>query len=132
MWNKKGCTLSDKSARDEFGLTQEEIYRAIDRGELRYRMNNIYGNPFLRLIRSEVEALVEKKRGGAYVEKKKVQKELAQVERDLRALRTQTTSTEQRRAALLAQLEQMESSTKAPATRRGRKLRTAKRGQEGS
>ena len=26
IWSRKGATLSDKSARQEFGLTQEEIY----------------------------------------------------------------------------------------------------------
>ena len=26
IWSRKGATLSDKSARQEFGLTQEEIF----------------------------------------------------------------------------------------------------------
>jgi len=30
-WQRKGATLSDKTARQEFGLTQDEIYDAIDR-----------------------------------------------------------------------------------------------------
>src|SRR3989442_15463655 len=62
-WQRKGATLSDKTARKEFGLTQEEIVQAIRDGKLRYRLNSIYGNPFLRLLRREVEALVEKNRG---------------------------------------------------------------------
>ena len=37
IWTRKGATLSDKSARQEFGLTQEEIYAAIRAGKLRYR-----------------------------------------------------------------------------------------------
>ena len=88
VWTKRGCTLSDKSAREEFGLTQEEIIKAVNRGELHYRVNSVYGNPFLRLIRSEVEALVEKKYGGAHVDKKRIQKEIAQIDKDLRGLRT--------------------------------------------
>ena len=28
IWSRKGANLSDKSARQEFGLTQEEIYAA--------------------------------------------------------------------------------------------------------
>jgi hypothetical protein len=28
-WRRKGATLSDKTAREEFGLTQDEIIRAI-------------------------------------------------------------------------------------------------------
>ena len=32
IWSRKGATLSDKSARKEFGLTQEEIYTAFRAG----------------------------------------------------------------------------------------------------
>src|ERR687896_961189 len=63
MWSQKGATLSDKSARKEFGLTQEEIIQAIKDGKLQYRLNSIFGNPFLRLVRSEVEALVDEEYG---------------------------------------------------------------------
>ena len=34
IWNQKGATLSDKSARKEFGLTQEEIIAAVREGKL--------------------------------------------------------------------------------------------------
>jgi hypothetical protein len=53
-WQGKGATLSDKTARREFGLTQDEIVRAIRAGKLHYRQNSIHGNPFLRLLRREV------------------------------------------------------------------------------
>ena len=33
-WQRKGATLSDKTARQEFGLTQDEIYDAIGAGKL--------------------------------------------------------------------------------------------------
>ncbi len=56
-WSQKGGTLSDKSARKEFGLTQEEIERATRAGKLQYRRQSVYGNPFLRLLRKEVETL---------------------------------------------------------------------------
>ena len=56
--SQKGATLSDKSARQEFGLTQQEIVAAIQAGKLQFRENNIHGNPYLRLLRHEVEAFV--------------------------------------------------------------------------
>ena len=71
VWHKKGGTLSDKSARKEFGITQEEIIDAIRDGKLQYRTNNVFGNPYLRLIRSEVEAFVDEKYGNDYLTKKK-------------------------------------------------------------
>ena len=34
IWSQKGATLSDKSARRAFGLTQQEINEAIGAGKL--------------------------------------------------------------------------------------------------
>ena len=56
-WQRKGATLSDKTARQEFGLTQDEIYDAIDEGTLQYRQAYMHGNPWLRLLRREVGPL---------------------------------------------------------------------------
>src|SRR6266705_4124270 len=52
-WGRKGATLSDKTARQEYGLTQDEIFAAIDAGKLQYRPAAMHGNPWLRLLRSE-------------------------------------------------------------------------------
>jgi hypothetical protein len=45
IWTQPGATLSDKSARQEFGLTQQEIYAAIRSGKLQFREHNMHGNP---------------------------------------------------------------------------------------
>ncbi len=102
IWTKKGATLSDKSARKEFGLTQEEIIEGIRAGKLQYRQNNVFGNPFLRLIRSEVESLVDEKYGNNYLKQKKLKQELTQVNAELKRLKAQVASLEQRKAELLA------------------------------
>jgi hypothetical protein len=104
-WQSKGTTLSDKTARKEFGLTQEEIVQAIRAGKLQYRRNSIHGNPFLRLLRCEVEALVEKKHGLGYLEAQRAKAELALVNRELKRLKTTITALEARRADLLAAIE---------------------------
>ena len=106
VWTKKGATLSDKSARKEYGLTQEEIIEAIKAGKLQYRQNNVFGNPYLKLVRSEVEALVDEKYGNNYLKKKKVKKELAQVTKELKRLKAQVVSLEQRKTELLAGLDE--------------------------
>jgi hypothetical protein len=56
-WGRKGATISDKTARLEYGLTQDEIYDAIDAGKLQYRPAAMHGNPWLRLLRREVDDL---------------------------------------------------------------------------
>ncbi len=105
-WFKKGATLSDKSARKEFGFTQEEIIEGIEDGKLHYRINNVFGNPYLRLVRSEVEAFVDEKYGSNYLKKKKIKKELAQTNKELKRLKTQVASLEQRKAELQDSFEE--------------------------
>ena len=105
-WFKKGATLSDKSARKEFGLTQEGIIEGIEDGKLHYRINNVFGNPYLRLVRSEVEAFVDEKYGSNYLKKKKIKKELAQTNKELKRLKTQVASLEQRKAELQDSFEE--------------------------
>ena len=107
-WTDKGATLSDKSARAEFGLTQPEIIAAIKAGNLQYRVNNMHGNPYLRLLRREVEALVREEHGEAHLKQKKLQIELAQVNKTLRALKKQAADLEKRKTELVRQLAEGE------------------------
>ena len=104
VWSKKGATLSDKSARKEFGLSQQDIVEAIREGKLQYRENNVFGNPYLRLLRHEVEALVEEKHGDNYLKTKQFKNELAQINKELRKLKAQKASLEQRKSELLEML----------------------------
>ena len=103
-WQRKGATLSDKTARKEFGLTQEEIVQAIRAGKLRYRRNSVFGNPFLRLLRREVEALVKKTHGYDYLKGQLAKTELARIDREVKRLKTQIGALEERKSELLADL----------------------------
>lgn len=111
-WVKKGATFSDKSVRIEFGLTQEEIIDGIKDGKLQYRINSMYGNPYYKLIRSEVETFVDEKYGSKYLKEKKIKKKLAQTKKKLKKLKTQVASLEQRKAELLANLDDLENNDK--------------------
>jgi uncharacterized protein (DUF433 family) len=103
-WRRKGATLSDKTVRSQYGLTQEEIYAAIEAGKLQYRPAAMHGNPWLRLLRREVEDLVATRSGDCYLRQRKARTEMAQINRELKQLRAQLASLEERRAALLAEL----------------------------
>jgi len=103
-WGRKGATLSDKTARAEFGLTQDEIYDAIDAGKLQYRRAAMHGYPWLRLLRREVEDLVSTRHGERYLRERQARTELKRVNRELKQLRTQLTALEERRAALISEL----------------------------
>jgi len=103
-WNRKGATLSDKTSRKEFGLTQDEIVQAIRAGKLQYREHSIYGNPWLRLLRREVEALVKRKHGDSYLKDRQTKAELTRINRELKDLRAQIAVLEERKSTLTAGL----------------------------
>jgi len=103
-WQRKGATLSDKTAREEFGLTQEEISEAIRAGKLRYRLNSAHGNPWLRLLRREVEGLAKTRHGDRHLKERQARTELARVNRELKRLRTKLAELEERRSKLITGL----------------------------
>ena len=100
-WRKKGATLSDKTARKEFGLTQAEIEAAIDAGQLQYRVGVIHGNPWLRLLRHEVEELMESTYNDRDHRQARAKAELSRVDRQLKLLRGEVASLEEHRARVL-------------------------------
>jgi hypothetical protein len=103
-WARKGATLSDKTARQEYGLTQDEIFAAIDAGKLQYRLAAMHGNPWLRLLRSEVEDLAKTLHGERHLREQQARTELAQINRELKQLRARLTTLEERRSVLLSEL----------------------------
>ena len=105
IWKQKGATLSDKSARKEFGLTQQEIYEAMRAGKLQFRQSNMHGNPWFRLLRHEVEALVTEKGGQDHLQEKKLQKELADLNKEARKIKSRLKAIERRRAELMEELD---------------------------
>ena len=96
----KEQTLSDKSAEKEYGISRKEITDAINARELQFREGSIYGNPWFRLLRVEVEQLVEKKYGAAYLKEKKNKKELSDINRELKTLHARISELESRKKKL--------------------------------
>ena len=105
IWRQPGATLSDKSARQEFGLTQEELFAAMRAGKLQFQQNNMHGNPWFRLLRHEVEALVTEKSGKDGLQRKKLQKELADLNKEARKIKAHLKAIERRRAELMEELD---------------------------
>ena len=101
-WRQKGATLSDRTARKEFGLTQAEIEAAIDAGQLQYRVGVIHGAPWLRLLRREVVELMESTYNDRVHRKRRAKAELARLDRELKRLRAAVAALEEERARLLA------------------------------
>ena len=53
-WNRKGATLSDVTAKREYGVDRDFIVEGIRAGKLEYREGSIWGNPYLRILRSQL------------------------------------------------------------------------------
>ena len=96
-WILKKCTLSDKSAQKEFNITEKEIIKAINDGKLQYRENYIHGNPYIRLLRDEVESFVNEKYGNKYLKKQKLKNELKEVQKELKNLMARMNVLEKRK-----------------------------------
>jgi hypothetical protein len=102
-WARKGATLSDKTARSEYGLTQDEIFAGIDAGKLQYRHAAMHGNPWLRLLRCEVEDLAKTLHGERHLREQQARTELARTDRELKQLRAHLDALEERRSVLLSE-----------------------------
>ncbi len=85
-WNRKGATLSDVTARKEYGVTQEFIVKGIKSGELEYREGAIWGNPYLRILRSQLEKYIKKNLGKDHLLKNKNQDELRKIKKEMALL----------------------------------------------
>ena len=101
-WSKKGGTLSHKTAFKEWGLTEEDIIKAINEGKLQFREGAIYGNPYLRLLSLEVEKLAEEKLGKDLFAKRKAEKNLKKINKELKDLKSKVAELEIRRKELIS------------------------------
>ena len=102
LWNRAGGTLSHKNACKEFGLTEEEIFTAMKAGKLQYRQNYAHGNPYFRLLRPEVEALVLDLRGSESAEAQELEFKLQEVSKEIRSLENKLKKLKNERDQLLA------------------------------
>jgi hypothetical protein len=99
-WNRKGATLSDFTATKEYGVSQAFIIKGIRSGRLEYREGAIWGNPCLRLLRSQLEAYIAEELGRDHVASGKLQTEPRKVKKDMADLKRKLTALETRRTAL--------------------------------
>ena len=101
LWAIKNETLSDKSVEKEYGLSRKEIIDAINAGQLQFREGSMHGNPWFRLLRVEVETLIEKKYGADYLKDRKVKKRLSEINKELKTLQNTLSMLEMEKRKLL-------------------------------
>jgi hypothetical protein len=99
-WNRKGATLSDVTATKEYGVSRDFIVKGIRAGKLEYREGAIWGNPYLRVLRGQLEQYIAEERGGDRLVSAKLQTELRQCKKEMASLKRRLTELEARRTEL--------------------------------
>ena len=92
-WNRKGATLSDVTAKGEYGVDREFIIRGIETGKIEYRDGSIWGNPYIRVFRSQLEEYIVAELGREHLirhrnefELRTIKKRISEVKKELNAL----------------------------------------------
>jgi hypothetical protein len=99
-WSRKGATLSDVTARKEYGVDSDFIVKGINAGKLEYREGVIHGNPYIRVLRGQLEAYIVAEFGDDYLRSWQGKTELREVTREMAQLRKRLDELEARRAQL--------------------------------
>ena len=99
-WNRKGATLSDVTATKEYGLSRDFIVKGIRAGKLDYREGTIWGNPYLRVLRSQLEQYIAEELGADRVSRGKNQTELRKIKKEMVDLKKRLAELEARKTEL--------------------------------
>ena len=103
-WNRKGATLSDVTAKAEYGVSRDFIVKGIQTGKLEYRDGAIWGNPYLRILRSQLEKYIVGEVGEDYLLRVKNQTELRRVRKEISDLKKRLEGLEERKHELESSL----------------------------
>lgn len=99
-WNRKGAVLSDVTANKEYGVSRDFIIKGIRAGKLEYREGVMWGNPYLRILRRQLEAYIAEELGKDRVTSSKNLTELRKVKKEITSLKKRLAELESRKAEL--------------------------------
>jgi coenzyme F420-reducing hydrogenase delta subunit len=86
-WTRKGATLSQVTARKEYGVDSDFVVKGINAGRLEYREGAIHGNPYIRVLRSQLEAYVVEELGDDHLRTWQQKTELQKIKQEMSKLR---------------------------------------------
>ena len=99
-WNRKGATLSDVTAKKEYGVNRDFIVKGIRAGKLEYREGSVWGSPYLRLLRSQLEQYIAEELGDDRLSCDKKKTELRKIKGQIRKLKNELAQLEARKIQL--------------------------------
>ncbi len=101
----QGCITSDITAGKEYGVTQDFIMQSIRTGKLEYQEGSMYDNPYLKILRSQLEQYIAEQLGASYLGDKKVQTELRQIKKEISRMKKKLATLESRKVEIEAEIE---------------------------
>lgn len=99
-WNRKGAVLSDVTAEKEYGVARDFIVEGIKAGKLEFREGSIWGNPYLRVLRSQLEPYIAERHGAEYLANVISKTELREINKEIAGLKKKLSALEARKAVL--------------------------------
>jgi hypothetical protein len=105
-WSQKGATLSDVTAETEYGVSSSFIVEGIQTARLEYRDGAMWGNPCLRILRSQLERYITEELGEGYLVRVKNETELRKIKKEISDLKKKLKALEIRKAVLEDSLKQ--------------------------
>lgn len=99
-WNRKGASLSDVTAKKEYGVDRDFIIKGIEAGKLEYRHGLIWGNPYIRILRRQLEEYIAAELGAEYLAKAKGKTELKSIKKEIAEMQQKLIVLQARKAEL--------------------------------
>jgi hypothetical protein len=99
-WNRKGATLSDVTARKEYGVSRDFIVQGIRAGNLEYRVGSVWGNPYLRFCAVSLSGTSSNNLGRTIWSAKRGATELPKINKDIAALKKKLTALQSRKSKI--------------------------------
>ena len=93
------------TAQEEYGISRDFIVAGIDTWRLEYRAGAVWGNPYLRLLRSQLEDYIASEFGANYLANVKHQAELRVVMKEIAATSKKLQALQVRKAELEVALD---------------------------
>ena len=99
-WISKGASLIDVTATKEYGVSRDFILKGIGAGKVQYREGAVWGNPYRKLLRRELEQYIAEELGADHLQWIKNQAELRKITKEMAILRKRLDELQARKSAL--------------------------------
>ena len=88
------------TAANEYGVDINFIIKGIRQGKLEHRKGSVWGNPYIRVLRRQLERYIAEERGADRLSHSKAQTKLRQIKKEAAQFKARLAALEVRRAEL--------------------------------